>query len=45
MYQKYLKKLDAQELEIDKLTEQQKKLMSDEFKRQGRSDEDFSRQH
>ncbi len=32
MYQTYLKKLADQEKEIDKLTDQQKKLMADEFK-------------
>jgi len=32
VYDTYLKKLAAQEKEIDKLTDQQKKLMADEFK-------------
>ena len=39
VYDTYLKKLAAQEKEIDKLTEQQKKLMDDEFKARKKYDD------
>ncbi len=42
VYDTYLKKLAAQEKEIDKLTDQQKKLMADEFKAKKKYDDYLS---